>query len=96
MNGFWRALISAGACALGCAAACGSPLNEAGTGCATDGDCAAGLSCLPLASAPGTDCRTVLDTCSKKCKADADCVAVAPDFKCIPTCDGGGTCGKTR
>ena len=92
----WRALIAASGCFLGSIAGCGSPLNAPGTGCTIDGDCAAGLSCLAVASAPGADCRNLLNVCSKTCRADGDCVAVAPDFKCIPTCNGGGTCGHTR
>lgn len=81
---------------MGTVIACGSPLDAAGTGCSKDEDCAAGLSCLDLASAPGQDCRTLLRVCSKPCKTSADCKAVGASFECIPTCDGNGTCSHTR
>jgi hypothetical protein len=75
---------------------CGSALAPAGGQCNADGDCAAGLSCLGLASKSGASCSTVVKACSKSCKTDNDCAAVAPNFKCFATCGStvSGTCGQ--
>ena len=91
-----RALVAASVSVLVSVMACGSPLNGAGMGCSVDAECAAGLSCLVLASAPGAGCKALANVCSKPCRIDGDCAAVAPEFKCFATCDGKGTCGHTR
>jgi hypothetical protein len=76
--------------------ACGSPLGSAGAACSADGDCAAGLSCLSIATASGSACTTQASICSKPCKADGDCVAVGPRFKCFAACGATGACGLTQ
>src|SRR5690349_74957 len=81
---------------LGTASGCGAPLDPAGTSCSVDDECAAGLSCRALASAPGADCRILTNVCSKACRGDADCSAVAPGFTCYPACEGEGTCARTN
>lgn len=91
-----RALFVAVVSALVSAVACGSPLDAAGVGCGADADCAAGLSCLPLVSGSGAGCKTIANVCSKPCRTDGDCAAVAAGFKCFDTCDGKGTCSQTR
>jgi hypothetical protein len=91
-----RALVVAGATALAFVVACGSPLNPAGTACSSDEDCSAGLACLDLASSPGKDCKVLFKVCSKSCKSTGDCAAVGENYECTPTCDGKGTCGRTR
>jgi hypothetical protein len=78
------------------AAACGDALNAAGTRCAGADECAAGLVCLPLVTAPGAGCQTITNICSKPCKDDADCSAVGGDFRCFLACDGKGTCGRVQ
>jgi len=82
--------------ALGLVAACGgSSLRPAGTSCSTDGDCAAGLSCLSLAMISDAGCTAVATTCSKACHVDDDCVAVGPKFKCFASCGATNACGQT-
>ena len=76
--------------------ACGSPLNPIGSGCAVDADCAAGLSCLPVATEPGPSCRTIANVCTKACRAVADCAAVGSKFECVPACSGAGTCARIQ
>jgi hypothetical protein len=67
-----RVFVAATLLVLGLTGACGSPLSPAGTSCSSDGDCAAGLSCLALGSAPGGDCTTIANVCSKPCHIDGD------------------------
>jgi len=74
---------------------CGSPLASAGSGCSTDDECAAGLTCLGLAKSSGGHCLPQAMLCSKPCRTDGDCAAVGRDFKCIATCSGNGVCGPT-
>ena len=78
------------------AVACGGPLDPPGASCGVDADCAAGLSCLALANAPGPDCKTIAKACTKPCRVDADCAAVGPEFECVPACSGSGTCAHLR
>jgi hypothetical protein len=82
--------------AIGLVAACGgSPLRPAGTTCSTDGECAAGLSCLSLAMISDAGCTALATTCSKACQVDGDCVAVGPKFKCFASCGATNACGQT-
>jgi len=91
-----RVFILMGACLVG-DWACGSPLGSAGASCTADGECAAGLSCLAIATSPGAACVSQASVCSKHCKADSDCVAVGPGFKCLTACgQAAGTCGLTQ
>ncbi len=79
------------------AAGCSSgALHEAGTSCSTDGDCAAGLTCLGVGTASGGGCMTVAKACTKACETDLDCLAVGSGFRCLPACQGAGTCVLTR
>ena len=49
-------------------------LRAAGTSCSTDGQCAAGLQCLPLTAATGdAGCTAFVSVCSKTCQTDPDC-----------------------
>jgi hypothetical protein len=81
---------------LGALHACGSSLQPAGTGCASDGECGAGLTCLGLATLSDAGCSTEARTCSKVCRGDSDCLAVGANFKCFASCEGTGTCGRTQ
>jgi hypothetical protein len=83
---------------LGAPWGCGSALSPAGSQCNADNDCAAGLSCLGLASRSGASCSTVVKACSKSCRIDNDCAAVGSNFKCFATCGSAvsGTCGQTE
>ncbi|HVU03278.1 MAG TPA: hypothetical protein VHE30_16070 [Polyangiaceae bacterium] len=91
-----RAVWLVGLSGLAVVAACGSPLQDAGTSCSADDACSAGLSCLPLMAKSGDTCTLVASVCSKGCRVDSDCAAVGPNFKCFLSCDGSGTCGRTE
>jgi hypothetical protein len=76
--------------------ACGSPAREAGMSCTQDAECAAGLSCLALATqAPGGACTATAKACSKRCATDADCDGLVANesFKCFASCDATMFCG---
>jgi hypothetical protein len=71
-------------------------LRAAGTSCSTDGQCAAGLQCLPLTAATGdAGCTAFVSVCSKTCQTDPDCAAVGPNYTCFGMCGGGNTCAQT-
>jgi hypothetical protein len=86
----------AGVIVLAAMAACTNALDPAGATCTADRDCAAGLSCLVLASRTDASCTTLAKTCSKACLSDNDCAAVGTNYKCIATCGAMGSCGQTQ
>src|SRR5262249_12655874 len=64
--------------------------------CTAEGDCASGLSCVPLATfSPDGGCSAGLKACSKTCTVDADCASLGAKFKCFAGCGGPSTCGQT-
>jgi hypothetical protein len=82
---------------LALATACSSnSLRPAGQSCSSDGDCAAGLTCLGLGMFSDAGCMTVVKACSKHCQTDTDCTSVGPKFKCFGDCSGTNTCGQTQ
>jgi hypothetical protein len=88
-----RALV--GMCVLGSGIACSGSLAPAGSGCSSDSDCAAGLSCLGVGLFSDAGCSSVARACSKPCRVDGDCAAVGPKFRCFADCGGRNTCGQT-
>jgi hypothetical protein len=95
MRRMLRALIVASMCVLGSGIACSGSLLPAASGCSSDSECAAGLSCLALASISDAGCTAIAFACSKTCRVNDDCTAVGPRFKCFMACGGMGTCGQT-
>jgi hypothetical protein len=78
--------------------ACSSTtLKSAGTACSSDSECAAGLSCLPLAAVTDAGCTTLAKACSKNCTVNSDCTSLGSTFTCFGNCDGGSrACGATQ
>jgi len=71
-------------------------LKSAGTSCSSDGECAAGLSCLPLGVFSDAGCMTAAKACSKTCSLDSDCAPLGTSYKCFAACDGTRSCGATQ
>jgi hypothetical protein len=96
-----RRLTASGITAICIFLGCGPPaLRVAGTSCSTDGDCGAGLQCLPLAGAGGggdAGCTVFATVCSKTCMTDMDCAAVGTNFTCFSMCSGAmSTCAQSQ
>jgi hypothetical protein len=90
-------LLVGGAAAIFVAVGCSSgALHEAGSACSTDEDCGAGLACMGLGNQMGGTCTTVAKACTKSCVTDLDCLAVGSSYRCLPNCQGAGTCVLTR
>jgi hypothetical protein len=83
---------------LSIAVSCSSTtLKPAGTACAADSDCAAGLSCLGLVAVSSDGgCTTAAKACSKVCTLDADCAPLGANFLCFGGCGGTRSCGATQ
>jgi hypothetical protein len=74
-----------------------SPLKSAGTACAADSDCAAGLSCLDIiGTVSDGGCASAVKACSKTCALDSDCAPLGASYKCFAACDGTKSCGATQ
>jgi hypothetical protein len=79
---------------------CGPTLSGIeGVPCHSDGDCNAGLSCLPyhvLSDGGGTDggCASVGNECLRPCRDSADCTE-GPGLTCVTFCGGTGACEAT-
>jgi hypothetical protein len=77
--------------------ACGSkPLKSAAVACASDSECAAGLSCLPLGAFTDAGCTTAAKACSRTCTIDSDCAPLGSTYKCFADCSGSYACGATQ
>jgi hypothetical protein len=65
-----------------------------GTSCTGDGDCNAGLKCLPylVTADSGTGCVSTGNECLLPCHADADCTAQGPGLMCLTSCGGTPAC----
>jgi hypothetical protein len=53
--------------------------------CASDGECADGLSCLPLSTGTADACNETITVCTTACAADADCTSLGGS--CNSQCD---------
>src|SRR5689334_9273476 len=77
-------------------AACTSSTSAGGAGtvCATNSDCASGLTCQPLALFADGGCSSAGNECSRTCVTDPDCASLGPKYRCFEGCPGGPkTCG---